>query len=96
MNIGEKNLKIERDELHSMIEKAGFSCGKNTAMVDVFDRFSQLIIEKMKEELCKPQPTPKPSVKIEKASSSSAPPSSSGPSSSLPMASPPTKQITIE
>ena len=43
-------MKLDRDVIHSMIEKAGYQCGKNTAMVDVFDRFSQLVIEHLKEQ----------------------------------------------
>ena len=43
-------MKLDRDVIHSMIEKAGNQCGKNTAMVDVFDRFSQLVIEHLKEQ----------------------------------------------
>ena len=89
-------MKIDREELHTMIEKAGFSCGKNTAMVDVFDRFSQLVITKLKETECEAKPVSKPAVKIEKASSSSPPPSAPSPSVSLSSPSPDSKQITIE
>lgn len=89
-------MKIDREELHTMIEKAGFSCGKNTAMVDVFDRFSQLVITKLKETECEAKPVSKPAVKIEKASSSSPPPSAPSPSVSLSSPSQDSKQITIE
>lgn len=73
-------MRIDRDELHTMIEKAGFSCGKNTAMVDVFDRFAQLVFEK-----CETKPIAKPSVKIDKAPSSSLPPPVASQSPSLPL-----------
>ena len=89
-------MKIDREELHSMIEKAGFSCGKNTAMVDVFDRFSQLVITKMKETPCEVKPVSKPGVKIDRALSPSSQSSASSPSVSLSSPSQDSKQITIE
>lgn len=88
-------MKIDREEIHTMIEKAGFSCGKNTAMVDVFDRFAHALLAKW-EANCEPKPTSKPAVKIDKASSSLPPPSSSGPSSSSPTPNPDSKQITLD
>ena len=63
-------MKLDREAIHSMIEKSGYSCGKNTAMVDVFDRFSQLVIEHLKEQgACQEstKPASKPVIKIEKA-----------------------------
>ena len=86
-------MKVDREELHELIEKAGFSCGKNTAMVDVFDRFAQALWNKW-EAQCEPKPVAKSSVKIDKASPSLPLPSSSGPSSSLPLQNPHLKQIT--
>lgn len=67
-------MKLDREVIHTMIEKAGYQCGKNTAMVDVFDRFSQLVIEHLKEQgSCQEntKPASKPVVKIEKAQAGS-------------------------
>ena len=61
-------MKLDRDVIHSMIEKAGYACGKNTAMVDVFDRFSQLVIEHLKEQgSCQENTKLSKTIKIDRA-----------------------------
>ena len=85
-------MKMNYDQVQEWIKEAGYECGKNTAMVDVFYRFANIVLEKAK---CEPKPAPKPEVKIEKAAASS--PSVSAPSP-LPSTSPGSqnpKQITI-
>ena len=85
-------MKMNYDQVQEWIKEAGYECGKNTAMVDVFYRFANIVLEKAK---CEPKQASKPEVKIEKAAPSS--PSASAPSP-LPSTSPGSqnpKQITI-
>ena len=86
-------MKLNYDEVQKWIEEAGYQCGKNTAMVDVFFRFANIVLEKAK---CEPKQAAKPEVKIEKASSSSAQPSAPSPLPSTSPGSQNPKQITIE
>jgi len=51
-------MRIERDVVIELIKQAGYNTEKNSAMVDVFDRFAQLVVEKVK-------PAPKPTITIE-------------------------------
>ena len=85
--------KLNYDDVQLWIKEAGYECGKNTAMVDVFYRFANIVMEKSK---CEPKKAEKPEVKIEKASASLPLPSSPSP---LPPSSPSnlsTKRINIE
>ena len=75
-------MKINYDEVQKWISEAGYECGKNTAMVDVFFRFANIVLEKAK---CEIKPAAKSEVKIEKASASLPLPSSPSP---LPPSSP--------
>ena len=86
-------MKLNYDEVQKWIEEAGYQCGKNTAMVDVFFRFANIVLEKAK---CEPKTAPKPEVKIEKAAASSSPVSVASPLPSTLPASQNPKQITIE
>lgn len=86
-------MKLNYDQVQEWIKESGYECGKNTAMVDVFFRFANIVLEKAK---CEPKPASKPEIKIDKASSSSPSVSVSSPlPSSLPGSQNP-KQITIE
>ena len=84
--------KLNYEDVQLWIKEAGYECGKNTAMVDVFYRFANIVLEKAK---CEDKPASKPAVKIEKASASS-------PSASVPSPLPPSsastnpKQISID
>jgi len=51
-------MRIERDVVIELIKQAGYNTEKNSAMVDVFDRFAQLVVEKVK-------PAPKQTITIE-------------------------------
>ena len=86
-------MKMNYDQVQEWIKEAGYECGKNTAMVDVFFRFANIVLEKAK---CEPKPASKPEIKIEKASSSSPPVSVASPLPSTSPGSQNPKQITIE
>ena len=88
-----KMMKLNYDQVQDWIKEAGYECGKNTAMVDVFFRFANIVLERGK--LSEPKPAPKPEVKIEKAAASSSPVSAPSPLPSTSPGSQNPKQITI-
>ena len=85
--------KLNYDDVQLWIKEAGYECGKNTAMVDVFYRFANIVLEKAK---CEPKKVEKPEVKIEKASASLPLPSSPSPLPPSTPSSQNTKRINIE
>ena len=74
--------KIKYEDIYDIVKEAGYECGKNTAMIDVFFRAINIGIERAK---CETKPAAKSEVKIEKASASVPLPSSPSP---LPPSSP--------
>ena len=84
--------KLNYDDVQLWIKEAGYECGKNTAMVDVFYRFANIVLEKAK---CEPKKVEKPEVKIEKASASLPLPSSPSPLQDSSPANQNTKRINI-
>ena len=85
--------KLSYDEVQKWIAEAGYECGKNTAMVDVFYRFANIVLERAKP--CEDKPVSKPSVKIDKASPSLPSPSAPSPLLDSSPGSQNSKQITI-
>lgn len=55
-------MRLSRDQIIELIAASGFNTEKNSAMVDVFDRFAQLVVEKLQQQ----KPVSTPTITIQK------------------------------